>query len=72
MLTSPDDDEAAYAALMGIRADQITTFGARGTKLRRVPTIVILNRHGVVVETKEGVLSDDEQHALLEMVKTLR
>ena len=36
-----------------------------------VPTIVVVDRAGVVREKKEGVLSDGEQHALLELLTKL-
>lgn len=71
VLTSPGDDEAAYAASIGARAAQATRIDARETRLRRVPTILIVDREGIVVETKEGVLPEAEQHALIEKLKTL-
>ena len=71
MLTSPGDDEAAYAASIGAPAADVTRIDARGTRLRRVPTILIVDRQGLVVEKKEGVLSEGEQHALMETLKKL-
>lgn len=71
VLTSPGDDEAAYAAAIGVRADQVTRINARGTRLRRVPTILIVDRQGIVVEKKEGVLPETEQHALIEKLRKL-
>lgn len=72
LLTSPSDDAPAYAAMLGIRPDQVATIEAHGTRVRRVPTILIVDRAGVVREIKEGVLPANEQHALLEKIRTLR
>jgi len=71
VLTSPGDDAAAYAAAIGVRADQVARMDPRGTRLRRVPTVLIVDRRGVVVEKKEGVLPEAEQHALIERLKGL-
>ena len=70
-LTSPSDDASAYAVLMGVDANRVERFEARGTALRRVPTLLVIDRRGVVVEMKEGVLPELEQHALTEKLKNL-
>lgn len=64
-LTSANDDPSAYAARETIATESVVRFEARGSKLRLVPTILILDPRGVVVEKKEGVLPLEEQHALM-------
>lgn len=72
LMTSPGDDIAAYAMAAGVNADRVLRFDAQGSKVRRVPTILVIDRAGLVREMKEGVLPDDEQHALLEKIRNLR
>jgi hypothetical protein len=72
VLTSPGDDPAAYAATLNVPATQVMTWDARHTTLRRVPTILIVDRNGVVVYAREGVLNDDQQRELIGKVTSLR
>lgn len=65
LMTSPTDDPGAYAGQLAMPAALVQRFDARGTLLRRVPTILVLDRGGVVREMTEGVLSLAEQHALV-------
>ena len=65
LLTTPSDDAAQYAAMLGISPDAVSHFDARGSLVRRVPTIVIVDAAGIVRATKEGVPSQEEQHALV-------
>ena len=71
-LTSLTDDPSAYAAAESLADRDVVTFDFTGSRLRVVPTIVIVDRNGVVVETKEGVLPEAEQHALIARVWSLR
>jgi len=70
-LTSPGDDLAAYATALGVDASVVERVDPRGMPLRRVPTVLIVDRRGIVIEMKEGVLPESEQHALLESLKKL-
>lgn len=72
LMTSPGDDIAAYATTMALPTDRVTRFDAAGTMLRHVPTVLIVDRLGVVRATTEGVLAEAEQRALLETIKSLR
>lgn len=72
LLTSPADDEERFAAELGLAGNRVKKVDVTGTPVRKVPTIVIVDQHGIVREIKEGVLSESEQHALLEKIKTLR
>lgn len=72
LMTSPGDDTAAYAATMALPADRVTRFDATGTKLRHVPTVLIVDRHGTVRAMTEGLLADAEQRAMLEKIRTLK
>ena len=71
LVTSPDDDPSAYAMALGIPAHSALRFDTRGSLIRRVPTLVVLTRDGVVREMKEGVLSELDQHALIEKITRL-
>jgi hypothetical protein len=64
-LTSAQDDTATYAANESLPLTDVVRFDAVGSRLRVVPTILILDSRGSVLEKKEGVLSPEEQHALM-------
>lgn len=70
-LTSPNDDPSAYAATESLPASDVVRFDVTGSRLRIVPTIVIVDHSGMVIDMKEGVLPESEQHALLESLKKL-
>lgn len=72
VLTSLNDDAAAYAASESLSERDVVRFDATGSRLRVVPTILIVDRNGVVVEKTEGVLPEAEQHALMTRVGSLR
>jgi len=71
-LTALNDDPASYAAAEQLRATDVVRFDFRGSRLQRVPTILLIDPQGVVVEMKEGVLPNDEQHALIARLWSLR
>nr|MBP6715807.1 hypothetical protein [Acidobacteriota bacterium] len=68
-LTGSTDDVAAYAAMYEIPVKQVVRFDARGSWLRRIPSTVLVDRDGTVLTYTEGVLSLEEQHALLAQLK---
>jgi hypothetical protein len=68
-LTGSTDDVAAYAATYAIPVKQVVRFDARGSWLRRIPSTVLVDRDGTVLTYTEGVLSLEEQHALLAQLK---
>jgi len=70
-LTAANDDPAGYAANESLSEHDVVRFDATGSRLRVVPTILIIDRNGVVVEKKEGVLPEAGQHALIDKVKDL-
>ncbi len=72
LLTSAGDDASTTAETLGIAADRVTMFDPKGTKLHHVPTILVVDRRGIVRAMKEGVLSAEEQHALMEQIRNLR
>lgn len=71
-LTSASDDPSAYAAAESLPTNDVVKFDFMGSRLRLVPTVVIVDQRGVVLEMKEGVLPESEQHALHAMIETLR
>jgi len=71
-LTSASDDPSAYAAAESLPATDVVKFDFMGSRLRLVPTVVIVDQRGEVLEMKEGVLPESEQHALHAMIETLR
>lgn len=72
LLTSPGDHPASYAADIGVPTERVAMIDASRTRVRRVPTILIVDRRGVVQTIKEGVLPTAEQHALIDAVRLLR
>lgn len=70
LLTTPGGDTGALSETLGAATTTISAFDSRGTRLRVVPTLLIVDRAGTVLEMKEGVLPDAEQHALLELLKS--
>jgi len=72
LLTSSGDNASTYAETLGVAADQVSMFDPTDTKLRHVPTILVVDRLGIVREMKEGVLPVEEQHALMEQIKNMR
>ena len=72
LLTTAADDPAAYAAAMHVPASFVASFDPRDTRLKRVPTILVVDRAGVVLEMTEGVLSDEDQHALVKRLTSAR
>ncbi len=71
-LTALNDDPSAYAARESVADGDVVKFDFRGSPLRLVPTIVVVDHRGVVVEMKEGVLPEAEQHALMARLWSLR
>jgi hypothetical protein len=71
-LTSTSDDPAAYAGSESQSPHDVVRFDATGSRLRLIPTILIIDRNGVVIEEKEGVLPEAEQHALIARVWSLK
>lgn len=68
-LTGSSDEPDAYAATYGIPAEGAVRFDTRGSLVRRIPAILLVDRDGVVLTYTEGVLSLEEQHALLAQLK---
>lgn len=71
-LTSMSDDPSAYAATESLSDRDVAKFDSTGSRLRVVPTILIVDRNGDVLEKKEGVLPEAEQHALTARVWSLK
>lgn len=65
--TLQDAAQAAGVGVEWIHAEQ-TSPGELG-RIRVVPSVLLLDRRGVVLEMKEGALPDDEQRALIERVR---
>lgn len=68
LVTSPDDDPSAYATALHLPSSAALRFDARSSLVRRVPTLLVVTRDGIVREMKEGVLSETDQHALIQQI----
>jgi thioredoxin-related protein len=63
-----NDQLATYLALYGLDLDQAV--GAqRSTKITATPTLVIVDQDGVVAGCWRGLLPQDQQHKVLEIIK---
>lgn len=69
LLTTSNGSIESLAAALGAPADAVIAFDPRGTRLQVVPTVLVVDRAGTVLEMKEGVLPASEQHALIERLK---
>ena len=64
-------DEVAYTRDLGLEESQLVSLNFNGLRLRVVPTLVLVDGHGQVHYSSEGVISSAQQEDLLRTVTSL-
>lgn len=64
-------DELAYARRIGLDDADMQTLDVKGLRLRLVPTLLVVDRRGVVRYASEGVPPPVQQDEFLRVVRTL-
>ena len=59
------DDELAFARAIGLNGDERTTIAVTGLRLRVVPTVLVVDRAGVIRYSSEGGLTPKQQDDIL-------
>jgi thiol-disulfide isomerase/thioredoxin len=72
-VTSPGNraDALAFAKQIGLGESSLVTMDLGGLRLKRVPTVVLLDRSGAIQSALEGIPSSQEEEKLLRMVTAL-
>lgn len=71
-LTASIEDPARFAASLGLAPDRALRANPAPEHLKSVPTVILVNRNGEILQKTEGALRADKQRALLNFVTNLR
>jgi hypothetical protein len=74
MLATPDPlaRELDYGRALGLADARVIHIETPTVKVKTVPTLLLVNRYGVVVATREGVLDDAEQLLFRDLIAKLK